>query len=67
VGLVVSPEKKFANLLGIIAFIQANMLMPIGWLRATDGLALEGGFEKFNVVGVGATDRDTQRDAASIR
>lgn len=50
----------------VVAFIETHVLMTTRWLRTMDWNAIEGGFEKFDVVSIGATDRHSQRNAASV-
>lgn len=66
VRLIVTSAKELADVLGIVAFIEADMLMARGRLRAGDCNAIESGPEQFDVVGVGTADRDSQRNAAGV-
>jgi hypothetical protein len=50
----------------VIAFVEAHVLSSRGWLRAVDRNAIKGGFKKFDIVGVGSADFDSQRNAASV-
>lgn len=43
----------------MIAFVEADVLSSSRRLRTTDGHTVEGGFEKFDIVSVGATDLDS--------
>jgi len=43
----------------VIAFVQADVLSSRGWLRAVYRNAIESGFKKFYIVGVGAADFDS--------
>lgn len=55
--LIVTSAKKQANVLGVIALVEANMLMSLFGLGPMDRHTVESGFEKFSVMSVGATDR----------
>ena len=64
--LIVTPAEKFADVLGVVAFVETDVLMPHSRLRAMDRNTVEGGFEKFDVVSVGTTDRHSQRNSACV-
>jgi len=66
VGRIVTPLQEFANVFRVVAFVETHMLSPCRWLRAMDWDVVESGFEKFDIVGVGATDRNTQGNAAGV-
>jgi hypothetical protein len=66
VRLIVTSAKKQADVLGVIAFVEADMLMSQFGLEPMNRRTVEVGFEKFNVVSVGASDRHSQRNAASV-
>ena len=61
-----SPSEKLADVFGVIAFVEADVLSSGCWLRAMDGHTVEGGFEKFNIVSVGTADFDSQGNAACV-
>lgn len=61
-----STEKP-ANVLGVIAFVETDVLVATrGWLRTFDGNAVERCFKKFDVVRIGTTDFNTQRHATTV-
>lgn len=58
--------EKLSDVFRVIAFVEAHVLAATGWLRSMDRDAIKGGFEKFDVVSVGATDGHSQGNAASV-
>ena len=55
-----TAAKKLADVFGIVAFVETDVLMAHGGLGAMDRQAVEGGLEKFDVMSVGTTDRHSQ-------
>lgn len=67
VGSIVPATKKRANVLGVVTFVKADVLVSVaGWLWAFNWNAVEGRLKKFHVVRVSAADLDTQRYSATI-
>lgn len=65
--VVMPPTEKRANILGVVPFVEADVLVATrGWLRTFYGNAVEGCFKKFDVVRIGATDFNAQRHTATI-
>ena len=57
VGLIVPAFEKLTNVFRVVAFVEADMLMPTRCgLESVNGNAIEGSFQKFNVMGVRAAD-----------
>ena len=59
VRLVVPPPEKLADVFGVIAFVEADILSSGCRLRTMDRNTVESGFEKFDIVSVGTTDFDS--------
>lgn len=67
VRLVVPASKELANVLGVVAFVEADaLLLAGGWLRAINGNAVEGRLQEFDVVRVSTAHLNAQRNASSI-
>ena len=64
--LIVSASEELADVVGMIAFVEADVLSSSCRLRSMDRNAVEGGFEKFDIVSVGATDLHSQGYAACV-
>ncbi len=59
--------KKFANVFGIVAFVETDvLLLAAGRLRAFDRNAVEGGWQEFDVVRVRAAYLNAQGNATSV-
>lgn len=64
---IMPPLKKLANVLRVVAFIEADVLTSAtGRLRPVDRNAVEGFLQKFNVVRIRAAHFHAQRHAATI-
>ena len=50
----------------MIAFVEADVLSSRGWLSAVYWNVIKGGFKKFDIVGVGPADLDSQGNSASV-
>ena len=59
--------KELANILRVVAFVEADMLLLAArWLRALDRNAVEGRLQEFDVVRVSATHLDAQWNAVPV-
>ena len=52
-----TAAKKLADVFGIVALVETDVLMSHRGLGLLDRRTVECGFEKFNIARVGATDR----------
>ena len=61
---VVSTTEKLANVLGVVPFVETDVVAAAaGWLRTFDRNAVEGRFEKSDVVRISAAYFNPQRHA----
>ena len=49
VRLVMPSLEKLANVFGVVAFVETNVLFTCGGLRSPDGKIVEGGLKKFDI------------------
>jgi hypothetical protein len=67
VRLVVSMLKKIANVFRVVAFIEADMLMPMrGGLRSVNWGTVKSSLQQLDVVRVSTTHLHTQRHTTSV-
>ena len=63
---VMPSLKKLANRFGVVSFIQTHVLVATSRLRPMDRHVIESGFEKLDVMSVGATNLYTHRNATGV-
>lgn len=67
VGLIMPAPEKLTHVLRVVAFVEANMLMPTRCgLGSVNRNAIEGSFQKFDVMRVRAADLHAQRNPTSV-